>query len=166
MIWRSINALLLSLVSASVYGICFAILCVFSESLISSLKASAKALRSVFFYTGVFSDKPVLEKNDKYFRSGISAEISAAARVVVFTLGLITVSYCSLDGEMRFFTILPAAALAVLIYQRTKPAAERILYRLFESVLRIVITVLRIIFYPARRIFMYFYRKMGKNTLK
>ena len=111
MIYFSLSEILLSVISASVYGAIFAFFAVFARFTVDSCRSflptvvmsSQKkcSLRSLLFHERV---------EPKSRTRGAGGEVAVFFEVTLFFIGIILVSYYSLDGAVRIYTVALAVA--------------------------------------------------------
>ncbi len=166
MIWHSFETILASFVSAAVYGAVFAFLSILIKCFIRIFNLSFRVVSDAFFYkTGVFDTACITkgytgENKDRI----ILSEVTRALSVILFFSGFMILSYYILDGEFRIFMFAGALITALITFGSPGVVLERFIMRCALRVFCVFLIALRIVFYPLRKIFGYFYRKIEKNT--
>ncbi len=112
MIWFSPSEIGYSIICSLIYGAVFAALVCF-VSLLSTLLSNAKAVLSSF----VLPNKVRIKQSEllRQAKSDISSFITVLL-IILFTLGYILLSYYTLDGSMRSYTLLLSVA-SLLIFR-------------------------------------------------
>ena len=161
----SIQETYCSILSAAVYGCFFSFFCTTCYLLIEYAKMLIFALKCSFIYDGSLFTR--LEKNDdnKKTRSGLETEIFAAIKTVIFFLGLLLVSYVSLDGDVRIYVVSVAVCAFYLSNKLLVRFFTRVLIFLFDKIMYALTVFLRIILLPFKLIFVFAYKKLHKSRL-
>lgn len=161
----SIQETYYSILSAAVYGCFFSFLCTICYLLTEYAKMLFFALKCTVIYDGsLFSH---LSKSDikKEADGGLESEIFAAIKTVIFFLGLLLVSYVSLDGDIRIYVVAVAACTFYLSDKLLVRFFTRALIFLFDKFIYVLTVFLRIILFPLRLIFVFAYKKLHKSRL-
>ncbi len=179
MISYTISEVILSLISAIIYGAAFAIFTQLARSVVPLLRYAAAFPLSVLFYDGSIRSMPVLSRKERKrlfpnILPRISEGVYAFFAIFAFFFGFILLSYAFLDGEIRLY-MMATCALSFYFFKRIV-----ILYA-YKTVSRLLFTgyctaliVFRIVFLPLRRIIIlikrvlshfeeFFYKKMPKK---
>ena len=166
MIYFTQNTYLLSIISASIFGVIFEI----SAFLVSIIPSTANflsyLLRECLVYrTGIFS-RP--EKAPKLRARGVVGHVVSAVAVfiktVIFLLGLYLVCYAVLDGEVRLAVFL-SGIVGVTVSKLFMSILSR-LGPLMEIPIAFLIIVLRILTLPIRPLGLFFCKILPKFTEK
>lgn len=157
--------ILRGMISAAVYGGFFALLISFAKTCIAIAEDALSGLKSVFVYSGKLFLVEADFRPHSESGSPLDGEILRAFLVILYTVGFCVASYVGIDGEVRMYTLLISLCAFYLTKSIVGLTFERLISVLFRIFLRITIPALRLVFYPARRIFLFILSKMRKNAL-
>ncbi|MBO5207114.1 MAG: hypothetical protein J6C09_05975 [Clostridia bacterium] len=136
MIYYSLSEIALSVLSALVYGLIFAFSLIFVKSALVRAYCFVQLFFTVCF---CFSGGSLKEK----IRDGISGareslrfgNLSAFLTVLLFTVGIILLSYYSLDGAVRIYTVALSLLTATSLYKYARAPIEA----LFDKLLFVIL---------------------------
>lgn len=149
MINFSLEEITRSILYASSFGILFSFIYTGVRLFKSILLTIPEFIRELFvfdrlFYTPDFKKSMILMKNGR---------LMTFISILLFSLGLVTVSYLSLDGEIRIYMIVFSFAsfyLANIVFFRILLKAIIFILDLF---LRVICIALRMMIFPFRKLF-------------
>ena len=157
------NEILTGIVSASVYGVIFALLQVCYSACIYILRILLKSAKAIFFYSNGIFDTSMIKVSDRAVDDFKDGEIISAFRVIFYTVGFCVASYLGFDGEVRLYNLLISICCFFITKLLVGSGALRILTLTLTFMLRLFIPLLRFVFYPIRAIFLCICKKMVKN---
>ena len=136
MIYYSLSEIAISALSALVYGLIFAFSLIFVKSTLVRAYYFVQLFFSVCF---CFSGGSLKEK----IRDGISGareslrfgNLSAFLTVLLFSVGIILLSYYSLDGAVRIYTVALSLLTATSLYKYARAPIEA----LFDKLLFVIL---------------------------
>lgn len=154
MIGFEIKEIALSVLHSVIAGVIFAFVIALAEIIYSEVGKLLRAPREVFLFKGKlthvdFSPSKTAEQN----RCGITGELLAFFKVVLFALVYVLLSYYSLDGVPRLYTLVFMLLSFFLSRRILLRYPERVIVWLVDRVYTVLIIGLRIIFLPFKKIF-------------
>ena len=148
MIYFSFQEILFSVVASLIYGLgfgsCYHLLSVFGRM----LKALLSLPREALFYRGSIFCVERRKGEARGFLSDLSGNIKVFFFTVLFVVGYILLSYLTLDGELRLYT-LALSALGFLSSVLLKIPLLKLVDALF-FVWKLFVILLRFLCYPLR----------------
>lgn len=138
-------------VSALIYGGLFSFIECSVGCILSLLKTFLSGLYSAFVYNGeVLSFK--FKKADGMVEEKGKNELLTCLKTILFSFGLIVLSFFVMDGEIRLF----AVAISLLSYipfsKYLSPCLHILVTTVFSKIFEILVIVIRIVTYLPRRI--------------
>ncbi len=150
MIYFTAEEIYLSILHSIIYGTGFALALSAVDCIIRLAGRSREYFSSLFHYEKIFSVSSVKAKEISISSIG---RIRLLIYIITFSVGYILLSYFSLDGIFRLYTLV----LSLLIMYFTKLTLGAAAVKLFDKLLFVllypIVVVLRIVIRPFRKIF-------------
>ena len=155
-----------SLISALIYGGIFPFFCTMCRITRLYFGMIISAIYDAFFCRGRFFSKPDLYKFNKQRRSSrFLSELSAFFLVVLFFIGIIFLSYLTLDGDIRVYLVIIAFFAFLLSEKLLSRFLIKILCVGFEMFLYVFTVILRIIILPFKIILSFLSKILHKTSI-
>lgn len=149
MINFSLEEIIRSILYASSFGILFSFLYTAIRLLKSILLTIPDVIRELFVFDRLFCT-PDFKKSMLLMKNG---RLMTFISILLFSLGLVTVSYLSLDGEIRIYVIVFSFAsfyLANIVFLRI---FLKVIIFILDLLLRVICIALRMMIFPFRKLF-------------
>lgn len=157
MIYFTAEELLRSVLHSIIYGAIYVVLMLVCSLLIYNLGVILSAPRSFVHYQKI-TELP--SANAFGCDTRVLGAASAFLKVLIFSLGYILLSYYSLDGMLRIYTLIISVLSALATDRLVCRPLSRLLKRVSSLALGALIILLRIVLLPAR----YILNKNAKST--
>lgn len=157
MIAFTVSEIILSLISATIYGISFAILLRLLAEIVPFVRCVLLFPKEVFFYKGSIREIKRCEgrtgtPKGRFDVSKIFDGIYVTAAVFLFFFGFILISYAFLDGEIRLYMLIASLSCTFLAKKTVVDYFFTALGRCLFFVYSLLLMVCRIAVFPLRRL--------------
>lgn len=142
------SEILLSVISATLLGIIFAFFCIFIRLIYRELYRLFLSLKEAVFYERIFARVKLCELKKTTPRLLLS--IGAFLQTLTFGVLYILISYYSLDGALRAYTLVLALIFYLLVDKFLSRKIFLLFERIFSPIFVIFVYILRIFCFPVR----------------
>ena len=144
MIVFSFTEILISLLYAVIFGLCFSIFYGVISVLYVSLKSMQKLIYQIVFFDKILPSPSI----KKEIKQGEKGPFFAFLSVLAFFLGFMLTSYFALDGDIRLYMLLLSSASFYIFYSAFCGVLKVGCVLLFDAFLFVISTTLRSIIAP------------------